>query len=117
MAARPVCFSVGHGGAIGMAARSALGARTRSLRRLGCILPALAATSCSGGALNPFDPVGPVAADDSKILIDDTIIMLAIVIPTILLAFWMAWKYRASNSKAEYLPYWSYSGRIEAVVW
>jgi cytochrome o ubiquinol oxidase subunit 2 len=29
----------------------------------------------------------------------------------------MAWKYRASNTKAEYLPYWSYSGRIEAVVW
>jgi len=32
-------------------------------------------------------------------------------------AFWMAWRYRASNTKAEYLPYWSYSGRIEAVVW
>jgi cytochrome o ubiquinol oxidase subunit 2 len=43
--------------------------------------------------------------------------MLAIVIPTITLAFWMAWRYRASNRKAEYLPYWSYSGRIEAVVW
>jgi cytochrome o ubiquinol oxidase subunit 2 len=43
--------------------------------------------------------------------------MLAIVIPTIILAFWMAWRYRASNENAEYLPYWSYSGRIEAVVW
>jgi cytochrome o ubiquinol oxidase subunit 2 len=40
-----------------------------------------------------------------------------VVIPTIGLAFWMAWRYRASNAKAEYLPYWSYSGRIEAVVW
>jgi cytochrome o ubiquinol oxidase subunit 2 len=29
----------------------------------------------------------------------------------------MAWRYRASNKTAEYLPYWSYSGRIEAVVW
>jgi cytochrome o ubiquinol oxidase subunit 2 len=61
--------------------------------------------------------VGPVGADASKILIDATIIMLAIVIPTIVLAFWVAWRYRASNPKAEYLPYWSYSGRIEAVVW
>jgi cytochrome o ubiquinol oxidase subunit II len=43
--------------------------------------------------------------------------MLAIVVPTILLAFWMAWRFRASNTKAEYLPYWSYSGRIEAIVW
>jgi cytochrome o ubiquinol oxidase subunit 2 len=64
-----------------------------------------------------LDPVGPVGVNDSKILIDATVIMLAIVIPTILLAFWIAWHYRASNTKAEYLPYWSYSGRIEAVVW
>ena len=72
------------------------------------------ASGCSGGVL---DPVGPVGANDAKILIDATFIMLGIIIPTILLAFWMAWRYRASNTKAEYLPYWSYSGRIEAVVW
>jgi cytochrome o ubiquinol oxidase subunit 2 len=71
-------------------------------------------TGCSGGVL---DPIGPVGADDATILIDATVIMLAIVIPTILLAFWMAWRYRASNTKSEYLPYWSYSGRIEAIVW
>jgi cytochrome o ubiquinol oxidase subunit 2 len=64
-----------------------------------------------------LDPAGPVGEGDATILIDATAIMLAIVIPTILLAFWMAWRYRASNTKAEYLPYWSYSGRIEAVVW
>jgi len=62
-------------------------------------------------------PLGPVGADDATILINATLVMLAIVIPTIALAFWMAWHYRASNRKAEYLPYWSYSGRIEAVVW
>jgi cytochrome o ubiquinol oxidase subunit 2 len=61
--------------------------------------------------------VGPVGADDSNILIVATVIMLAIIVPTILLAFWMAWKFRASNTRAEYLPYWSYSGRIEAIVW
>ena len=75
---------------------------------------ALATCGCSGGVL---DPAGPVGANDSTIFIDALLIMLAIVIPTILLAFWMAWRYRASNTKAEYLPYWSYSGRIEAVVW
>jgi cytochrome o ubiquinol oxidase subunit 2 len=78
---------------------------------------ALATSSCSSEVLNPFRSVGPVAADDAKILIDATIIMLAIIVPTILLAFWMAWRYRASNTKAEYLPNWAYSGRIEAVVW
>ena len=75
----------------------------------------LLVSGCSGRSI--FDSVGPVGAADSRILIDATLIMLAIIVPTILLAFWMAWRYRASNRKAEYLPYWSYSGRIEAVVW
>ncbi len=82
--------------------------------RVSVALASIALASCSGGVL---DPIGPVGANDAKILINATAIMLAIVIPTILLAFWMAWHYRASNRKAEYLPYWSYSGRIEAVVW
>jgi cytochrome o ubiquinol oxidase subunit 2 len=74
----------------------------------------LSLSSCSVAVLNP---AGPVGAGDAAILINATVIMLAIVVPTILLAFWMAWRYRASNPRAEYLPYWSYSGRIEAVVW
>jgi cytochrome o ubiquinol oxidase subunit 2 len=78
------------------------------------VLSGLGLASCSG---NVLDPLGPVGRDDATILINATIVMLAIVIPTILLAFWMAWRYRASNTRAEYLPYWSYSGRIEAVVW
>jgi len=77
-------------------------------------LSSLGLASCSGGVL---DPLGPVGAGNATILINATVVMLAIVIPTILLAFWMAWHFRASNTKAEYLPYWSYSGRIEAVVW
>jgi cytochrome o ubiquinol oxidase subunit 2 len=84
------------------------------LKRLALGLPLLALASCERSILNGE---GPVGRDDATILIDATLIMLAIVIPTILLAFWMAWHYRASNTKAEYLPYWSFSGRIEAVVW
>ncbi|MEP9396421.1 ubiquinol oxidase subunit II [Mesorhizobium sp. KR2-14] len=80
-------------------------------------LPCLLSTglaSCSGGVL---DPLGPVGADNATILINATVVMLAIVVPTIFLAFWTAWQYRASKPRGEYLPYWSYSGRIEAVVW
>ena len=101
-----------------MSPSPAPGARAQALRQLARV-PAIAgltllASGCTGGVL---DPVGPVGRDDAHILIDALLIMLAIVIPTILLAFWMAWRYRASNTKAEYLPYWSFSGRIEAVVW
>lgn len=77
-------------------------------------LAGLALAGCQGSI---FDPLGPVGRDDATILIEATIIMLAIIIPTILLAFWMVWRYSAAKPKGEYLPYWSYSGRIEAVVW
>jgi cytochrome o ubiquinol oxidase subunit 2 len=84
-------------------------------RRL-CMLAgaAIALCGCSGSVL---DAQGPVGASDSAILIDALLIMLVIVVPTILVAFWIAWHYRASNTKAKYLPEWSYSGKIEAVVW
>lgn len=91
-----------------------MAAFAKTLRRVAAVLTALQLSGCARSIL---DPVGPVGADDAKIFVDALLIMLAIVIPTILLAFWMAWRYRASNTKAEYLPYWSFSGRIEAVVW
>jgi cytochrome o ubiquinol oxidase subunit 2 len=87
----------------------------RRAGKIGALAGAILSLSgCAGGVL---DPRGPVGADDATILIDAVLIMLAIVIPTLLVAFWIAWHYRASNTKAVYLPEWSYSGRIEAVVW
>lgn len=79
-------------------------------------LPLIALAGCSGGVL---DPQGPVGENNAKILMDALLIMLVIVIPTILLAFWMAWRYRAGRPSAaqDYLPEWSYSGRVEAVTW
>src|SRR5262249_38886655 len=76
---------------------------------------ALSLCGCSVGGV--LDPQGPIGAADKAIFIDALLIMLAIVIPTILMAFGIAWHYRASNTKAAYLPTWSYSGQIEAVSW
>jgi len=89
-------------------------------RRLfaGFAIPAGAALSLCGCSIGGvLDPQGPVGAADKAIFIDALLIMLAIVIPTILMAFGIAWHYRASNTKATYLPAWSYSGQIEAVSW
>src|ERR1700760_1900999 len=83
-------------------------------KRLLLCLP-LALCGCSIGGV--LDPQGPVGTSDRAIFIDALLIMLVIVIPTILMAFFIAWHYRASNTKATYLPEWSYSGRIEAVAW
>ncbi|HVJ44011.1 MAG TPA: ubiquinol oxidase subunit II [Dongiaceae bacterium] len=70
-------------------------------------------TSC-GGVL---DPHGPVGAAEKLILIDSLAIMLAIVVPVILATIGFAWWFRASNSRATYLPNWSFSGHLELIVW
>jgi cytochrome o ubiquinol oxidase subunit II len=67
--------------------------------------------------MNLLDPQGPIAAADKTILIDSVAIMLAIVLPTIATILAVAYWFRQSNPRARYLPDFSYSGRIELVVW
>ena len=91
----------------------------RGAVRTSCGLAGLAllggcARAWEGGV---FHPEGPVGAQAWTITIDALLIMMVIAIPTILLTFGMAWWYRASNTKAQYLPEWAFSGRIEAIVW
>jgi cytochrome o ubiquinol oxidase subunit 2 len=64
-----------------------------------------------------LDPQGPIGAAQRLILLDATAIMLAIIIPVIVLVLGCAWWFRASNSRAQYLPTFEYSGPIELVVW
>ena len=88
------------------------------IRHLGrwLALSAAAATLC-GCYPAVLDPQGPVGAGEKLILLDSLAIMLAIVVPTILATLLFAWWFRASNTKARYLPDWAFSGRIELVVW
>jgi cytochrome o ubiquinol oxidase subunit 2 len=64
-----------------------------------------------------LNPHGPVSASEIAILLDASLVMLAIVVPTIIATFAFAWWFRASNRRARYLPDFQYSGRIELVVW
>lgn len=75
---------------------------------------AMLLAGCQGGIL---DPKGQVAADEKSLIITATVLMLLVVIPVIVLTLVFAWKYRASNTEAEYQPKWSHSNKIEAVVW
>jgi cytochrome o ubiquinol oxidase subunit 2 len=67
--------------------------------------------------MNVLDPQGPIGAAENAILIDSLAIMLAIVVPTIIAIFAVAFWFRASNTRAVFWPNWEYSGRIELVVW
>jgi len=71
-------------------------------------------TACQPAVL---DPQGPIGIADRTILIDSLAIMLAIVLPTIAATLAFAWWFRASNTRAIYLPDFEYSGRIELVTW
>lgn len=71
----------------------------------------------SGCSIGVLAPVGPVGQADMTILVDSVIIMLAIVLPTIAATLLFAWWFRASNTRARYLPNFEYSGQIEMVVW
>lgn len=64
-----------------------------------------------------LDPHGPVAEAERLILINATAIMLTVIVPVILMTLLCAWRFRSGNLNALRLPDWSYSGRIELVVW
>ena len=69
---------------------------------------------CEAALLNPRGQVGHA---ERAILVDSLAIMLAIVVPTIIATLAFAWWFRASNTRARYLPTWAFSGSIELVVW
>ena len=64
-----------------------------------------------------LDPQGPIGAAERLILLNATVIMLAIIVPVIVLVLACAWWFRAGNARARYLPNFEYSGPIELVVW
>jgi cytochrome o ubiquinol oxidase subunit 2 len=54
--------------------------------------------------LNPKGPIG-----DAEHFV--------VVTPVFVMNSWFARKYRASNTKSIYMPKWSYSGKIDLVIW
>ncbi|HTG24526.1 MAG TPA: ubiquinol oxidase subunit II [Reyranella sp.] len=90
----------------------------KKMRHWGGALPivigAVALSGCSEGVL---DPKGPIAAAEREILFNSLGIMLAIVVPTILATIGVAFWFRSSNRRARYRPDFTYSGRLEMLVW
>jgi cytochrome o ubiquinol oxidase subunit 2 len=86
----------------------------RNFRLLAALAVPILLEGCSGAILSPAGPVGKA---ERTILLNSLSIMLAIVIPVILATLAFAWWFRASNPRARRLPTWSYSGRIELIIW
>ena len=64
-----------------------------------------------------LDPKGPIGEAQRILIITTFALMLIVVVPVFILVFWFSRKYRASNTKATYMPKWSYSARIDWVIW
>ncbi|QDL94386.1 ubiquinol oxidase subunit II (plasmid) [Paroceanicella profunda] len=86
----------------------------RILRRtfLLALLPLLAA--CRFPVL---DPKGQIGIEERNLIVTATLLMLIVVIPVIVMTLLFAWRYRDREGHSGYLPDWSHSGKIEAVVW
>lgn len=75
---------------------------------------ALLLGACDRGVLAPQ---GPVGAAEKTLLLNATGIMLAIVLPVMLATLGVAWWFRAGNARARYRPTFTYSGKVEIVIW
>jgi len=64
-----------------------------------------------------LSPAGPVGEGERIVLLDSLTIMLAIVVPTVVAILAFAYWFRASNTRARYLPEWAFSGQLELIVW
>ncbi|RYD50743.1 MAG: ubiquinol oxidase subunit II [Sphingobacteriales bacterium] len=64
-----------------------------------------------------LQPSGDIAAQQRDLLLISTLLMLVIILPVMYLTVHFAWKYRASNTQAEYDPEWDHSTKLELVIW
>jgi len=64
-----------------------------------------------------FNPKGPVGESEKFLILAAIGLMAIVVIPVFIMTFWFSRKYRAANTASTYMPKWSYSGRIDLVMW
>ncbi len=64
-----------------------------------------------------LDPKGPIGETERFVILTAFALMLLVVIPVIIMAFWFPRRYRAENHRSDYAPKWSYSLKIELIIW
>ncbi len=64
-----------------------------------------------------LDPAGHVARQQSDIMLSTTALIALIIVPVMIAIAIVAWRYRASNKRANYQADWDHSSRLELMVW
>lgn len=64
-----------------------------------------------------LNPQGEIANKQRDLMVFTFLLGMIIVIPVFAMTFYIAWKYRAGNTKAKYRPDWDHSKKAEVVWW
>ncbi|MGQ4273900.1 ubiquinol oxidase subunit II [Terrihabitans sp. B22-R8] len=64
-----------------------------------------------------MNPSGDVAVQQRDLIIASTLLMLVIIIPVMAATVIFAWRYRSSNTDADYDPDWHHSTKLEVLIW
>ncbi len=78
------------------------------------LLPLSLLAGCNMVLLNPS---GDIAAQQGRLIVISTVLMLLIIVPVIAMTLFFAWKYRQSNKEATYSPDWDHSTQLELAIW
>lgn len=70
-----------------------------------------------GHNLQLLNPKGPIAHQERTLLISAISLMLVVAIPMLIMAAFIAWKYRASNTSATYTPDKETNFQTQLVFW
>ncbi|RZT10351.1 cytochrome bo3 quinol oxidase subunit 2 [Duganella sp. CF402] len=84
------------------------------VRRGLLLAPLMWLAGCDTVVLNPS---GDIAAQQAHLVVVSTLLMLLIIVPVMFLICWFAWRYRKSNTAAEYKPDWDHSTKLELLIW
>lgn len=68
-------------------------------------------------SLPVLQPKGSIAEKERNLIIMATLLSLIVVVSVFIMLFTIAWKYRESNTKADYQPDWDHSRLFEALWW
>lgn len=82
-------------------------------------LPVLASLLSGCSQLVVLFPAGDIAAQQGRLVVVATVLMLLIIVPVIFLTLLFAWRYRENgkHTQTEYAPDWDHSTKLELVIW
>ena len=72
---------------------------------------------CASRALSFLSPRGQIAAAQRAHLFEVLKLLAVVVLPVLMLAPYVAWRYRYSNKPANYKPQWKFSWPLEFAIW